>query len=545
MKISINFRTSGDLVVEHQGKTLEWRPIKSVEQKEFDIFKEINEYWMSCGIDKQNAIFAAYQEIHAVFAEFLLLGTDMDVVDLLPRLRPKIAKLFEYHKQEDVYKWYRDYSGIGVPSGIPDVFNEAEGRPGTRDQTYDRADYERLIVLSVSIRCVVPVWGEFILRTEGVIGNHLKEYWALTLLRESNIMTSPAMARLRRYIDAMVSRTQIDLGVSLKVTSVHNFNEWMLGLTAVRRLTRGDLRVGNSNTNLAAFIYGFLRMKLEGLAGTIGDVKDKKPISSTGDGENNLSDLEGFRIKQAVPAGDVAIAPEFLRLAMNAVLNDGPYNSVTMPLDFFKDGQPQTRMVELKPFVQLLNPVQFIGPLVKQAFTQTRTLNTEIIENAQLLLCGYLVHDYISIMSIPYMRKTDAQRLIAFCAATMWSYKQYDLACLMMAIYRLPANQDRMVRPSDHRARVSKETSELLKENFPYIRPGRGGKPQDSGVFEAIDKVVNMIKDRDAYYNLPSAWAKEIGVANGTIYHAPVNIRTLLADFILRVNTIPKELPLY
>lgn len=545
MKISISLRTSGEFIVEHQGKQLDFRAIKSVEQKEFDIFKEINEYWASCGIDKQNAIFAAYEEIHSVFAEFLHLGGDLEVTDFLPQLRPKVAKLFEYHKQEDIYTWYRHHSNIGIPSGIPDAYNEAEGRPGTRDQTYDRADYERLIVLSISIRCMIPVWGEFIVRTEGVIGNDRKEYWAMTLLRESNIEHSPAMARLRRYIDAMVARAPINFSVSLKVMSIQNFNDWMLGLVAVRRLTRGDLRVGNANTNLAAFIYGFLRMKLEGMAGALGEVKPKNPISSTGDGENNLSDLEGFRIKQKVSSGDVAIPPEYLRLSMNAVLDDQPLQVITLPVGYDPlTGEPV--MVELKPFIQLISPTQDISHLVKQAERQTKYLNSEIINDPQLLLCGYLINDFISISSIPHLNKSDAQRLLAFCAATMWSYKQRDLACLILNQYRTPILQEKMARPADVRSRVNKDLTEQLKLIFPFVRPGRGGKPQDAGaVFAAIDSLVEMIGDRDLHYNLPPPWAREMGVTNGAIYRAPAGIRNILADFIYRVNTVPTGQALY
>lgn len=547
MKLFVNLQTTGDLVIEHRGQRLEYRAIKSVEQKDFDIFKEINEYWAACTPEKQDAIFQAYKDVHAVFTEYVHLGLDFDISELLPRLRPLIANLFEYHKQEDIHNWYKYNSNIGIPSNIPDTYNESEGRPGTRDQTYDKADYERLIVLSVSIRCMIPVWGEFIIRTENELGNQLKEYWALTLLRESNVMNCLAMVRLRRYIDAMISRAPIDLGVSLKVTSIHNFNDWMLGLTAVRRLTRGDLRIGVGNTNLAAFIYGFLRMKLEGMNGQIGEVKDKKPISSTGDGENNLSDLEGFRIKETVPTGDVMMPPEYLRWQMNLVLDEIALEATVIPfqLDLFGLLTGHSSTV-LEPLPKLLHPAADIRPLIKQAYHQTRYLSSEIIEDPQLLLCGFLLSDHISVRAIPHMNKSDVQRLIAFSAATFWAYKQKDLACLVLSLYRHPLIEEKMARPADHYARISKDYAEQLKENFPFVRPGRGGKPQDSGsVLLAIELIVDGIKERDLHYNLPTPWERELGVKNGAVYHAPTKIRDLLADFIIRMNTVKAGQPLY
>lgn len=526
MKIYVNLQNPGDLTVEHAGRKLDWRAIKSVEQKEFDIFKEINEYWSHCDIEKQENIFKCFQNVHAVFSEFLHAGLGFDDSELLRKLRPLIADLFEHHKQEDVYNWYRHYSGIGIPSNIPVVYDESEGRPGTRDQTYDRADYERLIVLSVSIRCMIPIWGEFIIRTENSLDNQLKEYWALSLLRDSNIMQSSAMARLRRYIEAMVARAPIELGVPLKVTSTENFNDLLLGLTAVRRLTRGDLRTGQTSANLAAFIYGFLRMKLEGASNSIGEVKVKTPVSSTGDGENNLSDLEGFKIKQAVPTGDTLIAPEYLRLNMENVLDGNPSQHSSFE-----------QYVET-PLIKLLNPNQDISGLVKQAYSQTRYLKSEVIEDGQLLLCGFLMSDYISVRSIPYMNKSDVQRLIAFCAATMWSYGQKDLACLIINIQRVPILSEKIARAADVRSRINKDLNELLKKQFPYIRPGRGGKPQDSGaVFNAIEQIVDMLKDRDIHFNLPNTWARELGVTNGAMYQVPTNIRNILGEFILRLNT--------
>lgn len=534
MKIYVNLQNPGDLTVEHAGRKLDWRAIKSVEQKEFDIFKEINEYWAHCGVDKQESIFNCFKNVHAVFSEFLHAGVGFDDSELLRRLRPLIAALFEHHKQEDVYSWYRHYSGIGIPSNIPSVYDESEGRPGTRDQTYDRADYERLIVLSVSIRCMIPIWGEFIIRTENILGNQLKEYWALSLLRDSDVMNCSAMARLRRYIEAMVARAPIELGIPLKVTSSENFNDLLLGLTAVRRLTRGDLRTGQTSANLAAFIYGFLRMKLEGASNSIGEVKVKTPVSSTGDGENNLSDLEGFKIKQAVPTGDTLIAPEYLRINMDNVLDGNPVNQSTF-----------TEHVQI-PLIKLLNPRDDITSLVKQAYVQTRYLKSEVIEDNQLLLCGFLMSDYISVRAIPYMNKSDVQRLIAFCAATMWSYGQKDLACLMINIQRVPILSGNIARAADVRSRISKDLNELLKKQFPFIRPGRGGKPQDSGaVFNAIDQIVDMMKEHDIHYNLPTSWAKELGVTNGAMYQVPTNIRNILGEFILRLNTRTPNQPLY
>jgi hypothetical protein len=319
----------------------------------------------------------------------------------------------------------------------------------------------------------------------------------------------------------------------------------MLGLTAVRRLTRGDLRVGIANTNLAAFIYGFLRMKLDGMDGSIGEVKDKKPISSSGDGENNLSDLEGFRIKQAVPAGDVAVAPEYLRLAMMAITDDTPQVPVDLPQKY-NHQTGELEFVTKKPFIQLLNPNQNITTLVKQAYSQTRFLNTEIIEDPQLLLCGFLVHDHISIRSIPYMNKSDVARLIAFCAATLWSYKQKDLAILILAIYRAPISHEMIPRAGDIRHRISKDLSETIRQLFPYTRPTRGSKTQDTDtVFSAIEQIVDMIKDRDLYYNLPISWAREVGITNGSPYNVPPNIRNILADFIIRINSVPSGSPLY
>ncbi len=562
MRLFINSQT-GDLVIEHLGKKLEWRAIKSVEQKEFDIFKEINEYWKFCDIDKQNKIFDIYQRIHAIFSEYIHQNVTIDVSETIPQLRPVVAELFEQHKQEDVFNWYRYHSGIAMPTSIPALYDESEGRSRTRDQTYDRPDYERLIVLSVSIRCMIPIWGEFIIRTEGVVGNHLKEYWAMTLLHDANIMSCAAMVRLRRYIDAMVERASIDLSVSLKITSVENFNDWMLSLTAVRRLTRGDLRVGAANTNLAAFIYGFLKMKLEGMKNAAGEVKIKKPISASTEGENNLSDLEGFKIKQAVTTDAVQIGPEYLKRNMEYVLTGGYCDTLHTPdrlqllarelgmspaeLSAVTMGSfSKQPFVETQPLIKYLNPVYDISELVKQAYDQTRYLESETIEDCQLLLCGFLMSNYISIRSIPHMNKTDVQRLIAFSAATMWSYKQKDLACMMLNVYRVPILSDNMIRPADVRSRITKENAESLRKIFPYVRPGRGGKPADSGaVFSDIESIVDMMKERDIHYNLPKQWCAELGIVNGSIYHAPTNIRNILAEYILRINHKQELQPLY
>ena len=71
---------------------------------------------------------------------------------------------------------------IHIPVRLEDTFVHSDERPMTRDKTYTKPDYVKLIGLTLALRPMIPIWGEFIERTHKETGTSFKEYYAYLLM---------------------------------------------------------------------------------------------------------------------------------------------------------------------------------------------------------------------------------------------------------------------------------------------------------------------------------------------------------------------------
>ena len=149
-------------------ETLEWN-IKLFDKVSysgaFDIFEQINGYWARLPQANQDKIFVIYKRIREVFDQFY------DTNELTMALYTLVRDLYEEHDLVAIRHWIDFYSNLSVPSSVEEKFSGEQDSSKTRERTYLKEDYMWLVTLSVAIRVMIPIWGEFISRTG-------KEAWA-------------------------------------------------------------------------------------------------------------------------------------------------------------------------------------------------------------------------------------------------------------------------------------------------------------------------------------------------------------------------------
>lgn len=514
--------TPASIVLVHNEKQIVWN-MKSTNQlgKEpaegtelYDIFAEINAYWRTFQPATLDEVFRIYDRIHDT------INRSPDVGAMTQAVRPLVAELFEYHPQEDIDYWVRMKSGLLVPPEIPREYDNSKNWPVER--TYLEADYRKLVPLAISMRLMAPIWGEFMYRIDTEMSNNFKEYQAFHLLALSNVYECEAMQRLEVFVTHTIPRDSAIDGAIYAGISREDFPRWMLAFTVVRRLYRGDVRgISNNTHTLITYLWSFINTKAMGLDGHFGKLTSKYTDSGGGNEENNLSRLEGFKIKQDVAAGDVAIVGNYIT------------HSVQIVHDILAGREVLTPKTSL---VRRLNEDPGFPQLVAESLASTAALHKESLAQPQVTIAGWVLSDFVPIRSIPYLRnKSDLISMIAFAQAYLWSRGHRELAALVSGVSKNVAITDTTI--GDNKTRMTREQLERLSEVYPYLRRSRGKQKQSRSTnqtLSTIDTVTEALSERNWMLTLPTSWVSQLrsGSARDRRYDVPTNIRGLLADLV-------------
>lgn len=508
MKLEINrFGLQGapsQVNLEHRGVVLEWNIAlfdKASFNGEFDIFEQINGYWGHLAMEVQDKIFNVYQRIKDVF------DSVWENSELTKQLYQLIKELYVHHQLSDIKFWISFRSNVVVPAGLREEFKESHETPGTRERTYLKADYEWLVALSVALRPMVPIWGEFINRTRRDAGTVFKEYYAFQLLAYSSLYNSEPMERLRVYVEHSLPAEKSKAAAIFGGISSEDFPMWVLGLVVVRRLSIGDVRGTDPGTTLVSFIYKYIGQKVKGHDNNfIGMVKDKQVEGQGQEGENNLSKLEGYKIKQEIPAGDIAIIE-------------------------YRARQPLHLAKKLCPDIS--------EELVKESIaTVTAALQNSTIFNPQMTMVQWVMAGVLPPRGLLHLKKTTVLMVMGVVQAILWHKGHRELAGLMTALEQ-DSDDEMLLGGTDSRARIPKDMLEQLDALFPYSRRPTGKMRQVKRTNAAIETIEELNKGFGSNVwrlTLPAAWVEQVtGNKNNRRYSTPHDIKVKLAALAIQL----------
>lgn len=500
----------GDILVEHKGEFITWqnRLLDKTGQSrltddQFDVYQQINQFWELRSPEVQDQIFNIYKEIRIVF--------DMEWVtdELDKKLRPLINKLYQYHKIEDLRHWMDFKSDLIIPSDIRDEFRRAgeEEVLGTPERTYLKEDYKQLVVLSIALRPIIPVWSEYLVRTQREVGTVWKEYQAFQLLHGTYPMSIPAMERLRVFVLHTIPEEKSLTPAILGGISSEDFPTWILALVVVRRLALGDVRGVDSKAMLVASIYRYIESRVKSHENSfLKNVKEKYPEGQGMQEEANISRLESHKTRQDIAAGSIAViahqAKDVRALALRV--------------------QPD---LDLQLFHQSLNAVS--------------KLNQHRVWDHQLTLIQWVLGAAISPRGLRYLHLDVMLGCLAVTQAILWHRGMHDLAALVSA-EAIQNHPDNEIYGIDSRSRISKENMEELDRLYPFIRRGnkKAEKVKNTAVI-AIDLLQEQFSKNDWRLTLPDQWlswfARSPEMVSNRRYAVPVDIKNKLAQLAISV----------
>ena len=467
--------------------------------QEVDVFEHINKYWSSKTLEQQNNVFNKYLKIKQVF------DSTWEADQLTKDLFVLIDDLMQLHNLDEIEQWVNLKTNIYFPSELEDTYNDSPDKAGSREQTYLKNDYVKLVVLSLTLRVMIPIWGEYIARTRRHVGTVFKEYYAYKLLTKSSIMHCEAIEKLKTYIDHTAPPDKTMATAIVGGISTEDFSYWILSLVVVRRLCVGDIRGIDPKNTLIKFIYKYILQKVRGNENNFaGIIKEKRFEDSGTSDDSNLSKLEGYKIRHELPPGDV--------VALEYAVSD-PFKVAKM----------------LAPNIDL--------DLVSTALKTSLVLQSNTIVEPQLFLLQWIFKPVVSPRAILYLSKNTVVTCLAVAQAVLWHREHFTLAGIVTS--RIHQGGDGvMVTTVDSRARVPKEMQEQLITYYPHAKKqGSKNRPKIvNQVLESIDNLTNNLASYDWYLTLEQSQVIKSNTGiNSRRLTIPHDIKIQIAKLVLEL----------
>ncbi len=505
VEASAHSANRSEMKIEHGGQELLWNVSsfhKDVFNGKYDLCQHINGYWSRLPGARQEKIFELFQIIYEIFEN------GNDTTQMINDLAPQVKALFEEHSLKEIGHYIAFYEHtIITPPSFHDTYMPNEDRPSTREKTYTKPDYQQLVTLALALRIMIPIWGEFIIRTKVETGTNFKEFHAYRLLSQTDIVHSAPMEKLKIYVEHNIKNDRsLAAGILVGVGS-EDYSEWLLSLVLVRRLCVGDISGQDSQTNLVTFIYNFIIYKVSGNTSTSFGENIRNKEFENGDGQDatNASRIENYQIKQDLPIGDIVI------------------------LEHYMDNAERVGRHLMRENFDL--------PLLNEFLAALQPLATSHLSEGQVALAQWVLSSVISSRGITHLSKQKTIVAIGLAQTYLWSHGHYALAGL---IGSMPSNSQHQAHLSggDGRGRIPKDMMEILNVLYPYTRVSSAKqrtKPTNVAVV-AIDRLATLLGQRDWILTLPDDKVAQV-TSNPKVrrYSCPYDIKYLLGALAIEL----------
>ena len=511
-----------ETVVEHNGHELRFcaRVFQrdAFQQEGIDVFEPLNSYWQTSGIDDDN-LFKIFIEVERGFDQIHSNS------EMFSHLNMCIKNIVEITPIDHICSWVARDTGFIIPPEIMEVFVADEERKNSADKTYLKPDYFELISLSMLMRTLMPIFGEYIESTRREVGINFKEFHGIQLLTDTGVLESRPVRKLLDYIGQITKGNDQNGQLKgkyqnseaiLKGSSSLDMDFYLLSQVMVRKLSICDIRGLGPKPNLISQVYNFIFPKVFNPPKTQMPIRDKGMIAGRNEGDDGgggRSFLEAYKKRTA------------LSLANVAGIELGYENIYT-------NGQRLCSGITKHE--------------IDQCIETSKMLANERIGTVQTVLLSWVMKSIHSPRSPGYVDKN--QFLIpnlGLLEAVLWKWG-FEYLSILSTSHMIIGQEVMHVSPIDSRAQIPMRLQHEITELYPYIWSNTGKtitKQEPHPVLYAIDLFVDDL--------INSAWRataskeklnKVFGEPRRKLPIIPT-IKTELAKLIIFIEKNGKEKP--
>lgn len=509
MEIAVGNSTTGKLdtlYIRHKGEELEWH-VKTYNRSMITdihrMFANINGYIASLGGELQDRLWQCFCDAKQAMEDI------NEAHRLKTRVQTIVRDIYDIITFEDLKRWVMVYGRIDIPADLKSDYTGISSEL-TRRLTYPRPDFYDLCVLSILLKPMIPIFGEYIWRMDQEVGTRFKEHHAFSLLSKSPIISLPAFKRLREYVEAKAENEQRKAPSEYRKNSAilgglgtEELPDWLLSRMVVRRVAIYEESV---NDNIVARIFHAIDQQINSLDKTFrGRVADK-PLFNGKSEEDNISVAENYKVKQGISDGDLAV------------------------LSIFTD--------EIYDMAGRVDPT-FDKHKVKLC-TDAHAEHPKLgVEKHHITITQWVLSSAMPPRGIPFLNKPALLKTMGVTQALLWHWGFTELALLMLAEpspeFSLAAN-----KPT---TRLSKKYTDLFSKLYPhYQQVSRSAASNTRNVnvaCRAIDNLSGHIIHSDWKVYGPKELIQEIGLKDlETPYVVSAEIRQQLGNLVLKIQSV-------
>jgi hypothetical protein len=491
-----------DAVIEHNGKTLSFT-IAGIYRNsivyDYDIFEFLNEYWKTLPQSQLDQIFELYTQARNAF------NSIVNKSQLNYTLNAIVIELVKLHDFESVYEWVIYKSTIRIPDNFETEYKYSYDKQGSREQTYIRSDYTKLIAMIVVLKSIVPIWGQYMNSEQTPVKSIFKEFYAFQLLHGSSIYNSEPMEKLAIYVKAALAANKENTSAIISGISTEDYHYWVLATVVINRLCDGDIRGLDPKNNIITYIYKFIYQKNQSFeSNNSKSIKEKTKTDYDGEQGDKNSSIERYKLKHDISIGEIVELTYSVR--------------------------------DLHSIAFALAPHTMTEELFSSCLMSSQKLLQKELHIPQLNILRWVFRSVISSKGIMYLDKHTIVGCLGVLEAVLYSLG-YEFLALVSTAYIENEQNEIFLSSTDSRARIPKDILASLDVLFPYQQISGGfktGIKYTNPAVAAIDMTVDRLSKHSWIATASEDKIEKInGLKENTRLTIPYDIKIQLAKLVL------------
>ena len=404
-------------------------------EKNENVYSEINRFLQTLPDEVNASIFSVYKRV----ITFLRHSSDFNI--LTDNVTNLVAELYNLIDIQRLESWVYGFNKIVYPTSV----SSSVGQDLNPDKTYVRADYDALVILTIALRFMLPIWGEYQAITLPEVKGKWKEYEASRLLTKSTLINHRSVDRLSVFIETHIPLTAKKEAAILAGLGTEQIPEWLLAGALVKRLTVADI---HDEGGLIRNVYGFVNNYIKEMDQYWGGVKPKNGDGGDDDA-SDFSIVEKYRVKKLRSEGDARASV------------------VYVTLDSGRDGFP-----DLRDHLRMAKQIDPTIPdnLVAACFRATVLSSPQhTVQDWQVTIAQLIYYKKaMSPKSVAVLNKVQLTNYVFVVAqALLFHWNFIELALLIKAVPYVVEDSSVMMHmaPLD---RIAAKTMEPLDNTYPY-----------------------------------------------------------------------------
>ncbi len=308
MKLSWNPATTIITVEFNNGETVEcsgslWSRISS--SLPVNIFNPINKYWNSRPPSEINEWEDIYRSIFHIFDQHL------PSLETVEKVKQHIDRMFILMDWPKFKLWCILHGNISLNNGIKDTLDDKD----KEGLTYYTSDYENLLVFSIMIKPIIPIWGLYHREYTEIVGKYFIHMSAMNMLKTQLIIELPPWLKICDYVEHFAINKIKTPGFSL-VSGIGSdqIPDFLVSLALIKKIIVYDTE--DHNGNIVKNVYHLLSERCTEISKTKPNPKNN--VSPEGD---DITISDKFKITQRIPPAISAMV-EFYSKDVERLITD-------------------------------------------------------------------------------------------------------------------------------------------------------------------------------------------------------------------------------